>query len=94
MTSLSFTQVDNNHFESSEIQLEKDSVIELNFSSVPDFIGANIMIFQSLSKTGWQLCYAEDLRNNTTWCKTLLGVSEKAYYKIVCSVNPSSANYE
>ena len=94
MTSLSFTKFLDNYYESDEIQLEKDSVIELNFNSVPDFLGVTIKIFQSLTKTGWTMVYSEDMRNNTTWCKTLAGVSENAYYKVVTTVNPSSASYE
>ena len=93
MNDLTFTQV-GNRYESDAVQFESDSVVELKFDSVPDFTGVEIEIQQSLTQTNWQLCYKDALRTGLTWCKTLKGVSEKAYYKIVCSSNPTTAKYE
>lgn len=93
MASFTFTQV-NDKYESNAVQFESDTVVELTFDSVPDFTGVGIEIWQSLSQTNWQMCYDTSLRTGLTWCKTLTGVSEKAYYKIVCSSNPTSALYE
>lgn len=93
MTSFTFTQV-GDKYESDVVQFESDAVVELTFASVPDFTGVGIEIWQSLSQTNWQMCYKDTLRTGTTWCKTLKGVSEKAYYKLVCSVNPTTGKYE
>ncbi len=93
MNDLTFTQV-GNRYESNAVQFESDSVVELEFDSVPDFTGVEIEIQQSLTQTNWQLCYKDALRTGLTWCKTLKGVSEKAYYKIICSSNPTTAKYE
>lgn len=100
-TSFTFTQV-GDKYESNAVQFESDTVVRLTFSSVPDFTGVGIEFWQSLPQTDvqsltaddWQLCYDEALRTGLTWCKALTGVSEKAYYKIVCSVNPTTALYE
>lgn len=93
MASLTFSQVDGK-YETSDVQFETDAVLELNFDAIPELTGVQIEIYQSLTKTGWQLAYNETLRSGLTFCKTLVGVSEKAYYKIVSTVNPTSASYE
>lgn len=93
MTSFTFTQV-GDKYESDVVQFESDAVVELTFASVPDFTGVGIEIWQSLSQTNWQMCYNDALRTGLTWCKTLVGVSENAYYKVVTTVQPTSAYYE
>jgi hypothetical protein len=93
MAALSFTQV-GDKYESDIIQFNSDSVVELDFDSVPEFTGVEIEIHQSLSQTNWQMCYKDTLRTGLTWCKTLVGVSENAYYKVVTNVNPTNALYE
>lgn len=93
MNTLSFTQVGNVYI-TEPVQFSKDTVLELNFESIPALTGVTISIQQSLSKTGWQTCFSDTLRQGTTWCKTLQGVSEKAWYKVVSTTNPQSANYE
>lgn len=93
MATLTFTNTANGRYESDEVQFSKDSVVELNFASVP-YVGVVIMVFQSLTKAGWTCVYSDEMRGNTTWCKTLAGVSENAYYKLVTTVQPSSASYE
>lgn len=92
MSSLSFSQ-NGNLYESDVIQLTNNSVLELNFESL-SASGVSIWIMQSLTQEGWQGCYSDTLRQGTTWCKTLAGVSESAYYKVVCTAEPKSANYE
>lgn len=93
MAALSFTQV-GDKYESDIVQFESNAVVELTFNSVPDFTGVEIEIHQSLSQTNWQMCYNDALRTGLTWCKTLVGVSENAYYKVVTTVQPTSAYYE
>ncbi len=94
MATLTFTQV-GNKYESNELSgLEKDTVLELNFSSIPEQLGVKIDIYISLSKTGWSLIFSDVLRQGLTWCRSVAGVSEKAYYKVVTTVNPSSASCE
>lgn len=93
MANLTFTKV-GDKYESDVVQFESNAVVELTFGSVPDFTGVGIEIWQSLSQTNWQMCYNDALRTGLTWCKTLAGVSENAYYKVVTTVQPTSAYYE
>lgn len=93
MANLTFTKV-GDKYESDVVQFESNAVVELTFGSVPDFTGVGIEIWQSLSQTNWQMCYDDVLRTGLTWCKTLAGVSENAYYKVVTTVQPTSAYYE
>lgn len=93
MTTLGFSKV-GNIYESEPTQFGKDTVLELNYESVPEVVGVKISIKQSLSKEGWQTCFSDTLRQGTTWCKTLQGVSENAWYKVVSEIQPKSANYE
>lgn len=93
MSVLGFTKV-GNVYESEPTQFDKDAVLELNYESVPELVGVSISIQQSLTKAGWQTCFSDTLRQGTTWCKTLQGVSENAWYKVVSTIEPKSANYE
>ena len=95
MSSLNFTQK-GVKYESEGFVLSQDSVVELVFDSVPDFTGVTIDFFISLSGDNWQCCYTYTLRNSegNTFCKSIQGASEKATYKIVCSVEPVTAIYE
>jgi len=94
MATLGFTQV-GNKYESDEMSgLEKDTVLELNFDAIPEELGVKIDIYISLSKTGWSLVFSDVLRQGLTWCRSVAGVSEKAYYKVETTVEPTSASYE
>ena len=74
--------------------LEKDTVLELNFNAIPEELGVGIVVYMSLTKTGWSPVFADVLRQGTTWCRVVAGVSEKAYYKVETTVEPTSASYE
>lgn len=94
MATLGFTQV-GNKYESDEMSgLEKDTVLELNFDAIPEELGVGIVVYMSLTKTGWSPVFADVLRQGTTWCRAVAGVSEKAYYKVETTVEPTSASYE
>ena len=92
METLTFTEV-NGRYESDVVNFTEDSAIELTFTEVPVFNGVDIDIWQSVSGNNWQKCFHDTLRNDNTYCKSIKGVSTEASYKIICSLEPSSAYY-
>lgn len=94
MTTLGEFELVGNRYESEEVQFNKDAVLEINFQKMPPVTGIMIQIYQSLTLKGWHCCYTDTLRQGKVWCKTLVNVSENAYYKIVCTEKPQSVNYE
>ena len=93
MNTLSFHELPSGKFESDVFQFGDDAALELNFESVPKFVGVDIAICQSLSQENWQTCYYEQQYLYNTFCKSVQGASRQAYFKIITTFQPVSAYY-
>ena len=92
MADLAFSNVDGK-WESEVVNFETEPALEIVFEDIPPYKGVDIEIFQSVSTDNWQRCYHITHRMEKVFCRTLWGTSQKAFYKVVCSEEPSSACY-